>query len=491
VRLGPPPRVPGADLCDWILSELHAFRARVGARVASVEGETSAGLLRALAIGDGEGLPRERIDLFARTGTSHLLAISGWHVGLFAALVVLPLARITPRARRSLLWIAARAVLLLLFAALAGMEKPVLRATLAILLLQLAVLRARGSSAPPRRPDGASFLAAAFALECLLDPAGIRTLSLSLSYAATLGLILGTGSLGAFLRPPHEPWSELAPASALRILARRLYAVCASGLAASAAAVLATLPLTWSAFGEFAPPGALLTLLSMPPFTFLSLLAWLAALVPWAGFTVPAELGARALYALLELGDALPGTPLLLPPRPLVLLLAATGTRTAQREGASSGVLPVGRRPPALERGAAGLDSACSTSVAARPSSCARRAARPWSTPARATGVRWRARRSCRCSRAGTCRASPWSSPTPTTTMPPPSSAWPSGSRSSAGWVPSPHRTPCVWRTMSSAWISSAGAWRRARGVRSSPWPSSGAPPSPATRARAPCLSKR
>ena len=324
VRLGPPPRTPWSRLTESLARELHAVRAAVGARVGGVERGTSAGLLRALVIGARDGLPPERIDLFARTGTSHLLAISGWHVGLFAALVVLPLARVTPGARRSLAGIAARALLLLFFAGIAGAEKPVLRATLALVLLQLAVLRARASSAPPRRPDGLSFLAAAFALECLLDPAGIRTLSLTLSYTATLGLILGTGVLGSALRPAAEPWAELAPASWVRGIGGRLRAWLTSGLAASAAAVLATLPLTWSTFGEFAPSGAVLTLLVLPPFAFLSLLAWLAALLPWSGFSLPADLGARALYALLELGDALPGTPLLLPPRPAAALLVAT-----------------------------------------------------------------------------------------------------------------------------------------------------------------------
>jgi competence protein ComEC len=318
-------------LCESLLEELHALRAAVGARVARVERGPSTGLLRALVIGARDGMEAERIDLFARTGTSHLLAISGWHVGLFAALVVLPLARVT---RRSLAWILARALLLAVFAAIAGAEKPVLRATLALVLLQLAVLRARDGSAPPRRPDALSFLAAAFALECLLDPAGIVLLSLSLSYAATLGLILGTSALGRALRPPYEPWADLAPARRTGVLAGRLRAFLASGLAASAAAVLATLPLVWTTFGEFAPAGVVLTLLALPPFTFLSLLAWLAALVPSPWLALPAELGARALYALLELGDALPGTPLLLPPRPVSLLLLATALAFAGLERA-------------------------------------------------------------------------------------------------------------------------------------------------------------
>ncbi len=329
VRLGPAPRAPWSA---W-LAALGELRARLGARAAALEGESSAGLLRALAIGARDGLPRERIDLFARTGTSHLLAISGWHVGLFAILVVLPLARASRRGWRAF---AARLFLLGLFAGVAGAEKPVLRAALALVFLQLAWLRRRGArAATPLRPDGLSSLAAAFALECLFDPAGIDSLSLALSYAATLGLILGTGALANALWPASEGWREFAPgpfARLTRVLAARLGRACASGLAASLAAVLATLPLTWTTFGEFAPMGALWTLLALVPFTFLSVLAWLAALVPaaahasWlgAGFTLAAELGARALYAVLEFGDALPWTPLVLPPRPAWALVLAT-----------------------------------------------------------------------------------------------------------------------------------------------------------------------
>ena len=143
--------------------------------------------------------------------------------------------------------------------------------------------------------------------------------------------------------------------------------------------MLATLPLTWATFGELAPAGALLTLLALPPFTCLSVLAWLAALAPWPGLSSAAELGARALYAVLELGDALPGTPLVLPPRPLALLVAATllafaglreggaATRAARRLAALAwGVLllPWSAAPRGLELCA--LDVGHGTAVALR-----------------------------------------------------------------------------------------------------------------------------
>jgi competence protein ComEC len=298
---------------------LEALRATLGARAASVERETSRGLLQALATGVREDLRGERSDLFARTGTSHLLAISGWQVSLFAALCVLPWTRASRfGARRAGALLAL--FLLGLFACLAGAEKPVLRAALAFALVVFGERRARDPTAAPRRVDGLTLLAAAFVLECLLDPAGLTRLSLILTYSATLGLILGTGPLGTLLHPKADTLLP-GPASALR---SRLAAIVTRTFAASAAAVLATLPFTWSSFGEFAPLGVLLTWLVLPAFTALSLIAWLAALVPWQGLAFPAELAARLQYALLEFGDSCVGTPWLLPPRPLALLVLAS-----------------------------------------------------------------------------------------------------------------------------------------------------------------------
>jgi competence protein ComEC len=310
------------------LEELRAsladLRATVLARVRRVEGPHSEGLLAALAVGARRVLPAARSDLFARTGTSHLLAISGWHVSLFAALLVLPLARRAPRGRLGLFALLASTGLLLLFAGLAGAEKPVWRATLAVILLQAGAWRPRSPHGVLRRPDGLTFLAVAFTGECLLDPVGIRSLSLALTYAATLGLVLGSGPLAARLRPANDRWDELVPGP-WSWVRTRLATIAGSVLAASLAAVLATLPLVWNTFGEFAPAGAVLTVLALPPFTALSLLAWLATLWPTALLTAPVELAARLLYLVLEFGDELPGTPLVLPPRPLVGLVLASG----------------------------------------------------------------------------------------------------------------------------------------------------------------------
>jgi hypothetical protein len=180
VRLGPAD-AGARRLWAPVAEHLAELRITLAERVRTLERERSAGLLVALAVGDRDGLASARAELLVRTGTAHLLALSGWHVGLFALLVLRPLARTR---LSGLAGLGVQTALLVVFAALAGAEKPIVRAAVALLLGELAALvpHAPGSgsaSAPPRRPDGLSCLAAAFALECLFDPAGIRSLSLA------------------------------------------------------------------------------------------------------------------------------------------------------------------------------------------------------------------------------------------------------------------------------------------------------------------------
>ena len=44
-------------------------------------------LIKALTIGDGNSITQNQWDVFRKTGTTHLVVISGSHVGLVAGLV--------------------------------------------------------------------------------------------------------------------------------------------------------------------------------------------------------------------------------------------------------------------------------------------------------------------------------------------------------------------------------------------------------------------
>lgn len=307
-------------------------------RTAALEGTgASQGLLRALVAGDRRGLPAGRTDLFTRTGTRHLLALSGLHVGLFFAFVLLPL---TLLVRRRRLRFGLRIVVLGVYTVSVGAGDPVTRASVALVLAHLAPLlpvRLPARGARPelgRHPDALSIGAFVLLLECLVAPVGLLSLSLLLSYTATLGLLLGTRPLSELLFPLPRRARPVAGIHSLgwtlrRVLLVRVLGTGVRGVAASAAAVLATLPLTWSAFGEWSPIGLVLTPLCLPLIAALMASAWLGILVPAVGslalFSGLLEGLAGALVALLEVADGFPGTPAPLPLRPTWLLAGLVG----------------------------------------------------------------------------------------------------------------------------------------------------------------------
>src|SRR5262249_2172124 len=74
-----------------VRTELVARRASRldGDRAPLLGDEDPTGLLRALITGDQAGVPPETLAILPRPGTSHLLSISGFHVGAAAGLAAL------------------------------------------------------------------------------------------------------------------------------------------------------------------------------------------------------------------------------------------------------------------------------------------------------------------------------------------------------------------------------------------------------------------
>jgi len=79
--------------------QLHRLRQQLSLAIDTVDSNASSiGMIRALAVGDRSGMEQEQRKVLATTGTAHLLAISGLHVGLaylfafgFARLLLLPI----------------------------------------------------------------------------------------------------------------------------------------------------------------------------------------------------------------------------------------------------------------------------------------------------------------------------------------------------------------------------------------------------------------
>jgi competence protein ComEC len=271
---------------------IHVIRQQIGARIESVLGQGRAGgMLRGLTVADRNGLSRDDMRVLSTTGTGHLLAISGLHVGLvaaagFAAGRVMTL--LLPGGLRIALSVAApwcmSLMLATLYAALSGFAVSTRRAL--IMLLVLAVLKLLRRQASPVR---AWLLALAAVL--LFDPLAPLRAGFWLSFAAVAVLLL------LFTPRGGRPW-------ALKALPMAQLAL---GLA------LAPLGLYW--FQQTSMAGGLANLIAIPWVSLAVVPAALAAVFsmafadPLADFLlVLAGIAAEGLWRVLDVFSRLPDT---------------------------------------------------------------------------------------------------------------------------------------------------------------------------------------
>jgi competence protein ComEC len=300
--------VRGGRRCAAPGSALLAARAGLSARMRAALPDTpAAGLLPALVVGDRSGIAAADWDLFRRTGTTHLVAISGFNIAIVAGVAFFlcrwlwslapALCLALPAQRAGLL---GAALLAGGYALLAGAEPPVQRAVL-MLWLVLAAAWVHRLSQPAR------VLALAWVAVLLSDPLAIAGPGLWLSFAA-VGAIFYV-SLGR-LRPPGA-WHGL-------VLLQLLIAV-------------ALAPLTLFFFQGTSSSAPLVNLLAVPFFALLTPVALAAVilLLAWPDAGEPllraCALALDSFHAALGWAAALPAPWLAASPPAAALLLAAAG----------------------------------------------------------------------------------------------------------------------------------------------------------------------
>ncbi len=139
-----------------------------------------AAIMQAMLWGDTTEIPKPIEQLYLRTGTAHILAVSGFNVGIMTAVIFLFL-RLFPIGRR---WqIVLTIVLLLGYAVLAGARPPVVRATIMAVVFLLSFLFERES-------DGLNSLFIAAFLILLMNPLNIRDVGFQLSFLSVLFILL-------------------------------------------------------------------------------------------------------------------------------------------------------------------------------------------------------------------------------------------------------------------------------------------------------------
>ena len=167
------------------------------------------GVLAALTLGDKSAIPRDMVDLYRRTGTMHLLVISGLHVGVVTALGFLAgrafglVTALPPRATG----VVAALTLTSAYVVIAGSGLSLVRA-FAMSLAGMVALLAGRSSAP-----SAAF-AYALAVVLVIDPMAPLGSGFWLSFGAVAVL------LGFFVpRPQRRSWLISAVVAQLAIAA--------------------------------------------------------------------------------------------------------------------------------------------------------------------------------------------------------------------------------------------------------------------------------
>lgn len=148
-------------------------------------------LFKALVIGKRKGISPEIRDPFMKTGTSHLLAISGLHMGLIAGAFYL-LLLILRFGQKGAACGAALLVVVHIFVAGAGI--PVQRAGLMSLVVFISLVTERNTSSL-----NTFFFALSIIL--ILDPQAVRSIAFQLSFISVLSLVLWSGVLDEHWKP--------------------------------------------------------------------------------------------------------------------------------------------------------------------------------------------------------------------------------------------------------------------------------------------------
>ena len=285
-----------------------------------------AALAQGLLLGRRAQLPQDVTSDFRKTGTSHLLAISGLHVGVVMALLMGFAVWLLGRRRQLYLLLPLAGVWS--YALLSGLSPSVERAAIMVSVYLTVVALGRTRSILPALALAAGIMAG-------LNPSALTDVSFQLSFTAVAGI--------AFALSPSAPWSswilDLPPtskiwwASPLRGL---MLAV-----VVSLAATLATLPLVAFNFHHIPTLGIPATILALPalplildsstlaaiaemlhpvlgevagwgawvPLWYLTSLVNLFSLVPGSNLSVPAFSGlmVAVYYALFALALLIPG----------------------------------------------------------------------------------------------------------------------------------------------------------------------------------------
>jgi competence protein ComEC len=258
------------------LAWVYSLRDRLSQALAQVLPEPQASLAQGIILGIRANIPQDIKNDFSRSGTAHLLAISGLHLGVVAGILLGVGLWLFGHRYYLYVWLALGAIWL--YVVLTGMNPPVVRGAIMASLFLIAEALGRQRSA---------MVALTFAAAVMVGvhPYILGDASFQLSFLAMSGLI--------FIFPILRGWGQ-------RITAARLgeegTLVSFAGLAvdtlsATLGAIIAVWPIIAYYFGIFSLVGPLATFLALPSLPVIIIFGTLTAALGLVSLAVAQVVG--------------------------------------------------------------------------------------------------------------------------------------------------------------------------------------------------------
>jgi competence protein ComEC len=231
------------------LQWLYSFRESLSDSLAGALPEPQGSLAQGILLGIRSNVPYSVTQAFSRTGTAHILAISGLHISIIIGILLSFLILVFGKQRYIYIWLTFIAVWI--YALLTGMHPPVIRAAIMGSLFLLAEYLGRQRSA-------ITALAFAAAVMVGIQPQILWSVSFQLSFMAMLGLIL--------FYPYFQSWGRKGIARLFEYRDRVIAIgnIVIDGFAVSLAAIIVVWPLVAYYFNIVSLVGVPATFLSLP-----------------------------------------------------------------------------------------------------------------------------------------------------------------------------------------------------------------------------------
>lgn len=236
------------DEGNYILSKILSFKSKLKSKVNKNLPEPQASLFNAIILGSRRGIPQELYDKFAAAGAAHLIAISGLHITIIAAILMILLNHLYISRNRAFYLIT---LILLLYLTIIGFPASAVRASIMAWLMLLAYKIGRLSQANRALVFVATLL-------ILINPKILRDdVGFQLSFLAVLGII--------YFSPLFDKWLEKVPRNfGLKSILQMTFS-----------AQIMTLPVVLYNFGRLSLVSPVTNILILPVLPYLMIISFI------------------------------------------------------------------------------------------------------------------------------------------------------------------------------------------------------------------------